>query len=168
MNASDSTNGAGPLKNRSIMQHVCELIPTVPLFPSDTNSTTGPGQDAAVVPSNMVYVSHPPSGATSSGYAPPPISTVPCPGSGYASHTNAYAPSANVGYPGSDNVVYPSPNAFTTSGTVPHDKYVSPTSVQYQSNIDLSSGGAGRGTTGYYSTSPSRPPELNNSRSWRP
>jgi hypothetical protein len=48
MNATDSANGPGTLKNKSIMQHVCELIPTVQLFPFDIykfNYGDGPRQD---------------------------------------------------------------------------------------------------------------------------
>ena len=39
MNATDSTNGPDTLKNKSIVQHVCELIPTV--SPQSTTSPRG-------------------------------------------------------------------------------------------------------------------------------
>ena len=40
------------------MQHVCELILTIQLFPSDTNLTTGTGQDGMAM-SNTSYIVSP-------------------------------------------------------------------------------------------------------------
>ena len=160
MNAPDSTNGPGALKNRSIVQHVCELIPTVQLFPSDTNSTSGGGggmgQDARmssshmsyasqVLPSPSIYASSVNSGfASASGYAP--------------STTSTYTPSP-VGYPSSPANFYPSPN-YASSNTMasPHRGI-----QQSRSSIDLGNTGGG-----YFSpATPLRPSEPYNSRSWR-
>ena len=194
MNASDSTNGPGALKNKSIVQHVCELIPTIQLFPSDTNSTTGAGQDGAATPSNTSYVTSPqgntspgaysssvntgfasPASAYSAGYVPSPAGS----GSYAPPLFNMYSTSS----PNNHNNVYPSPlAAATTHGTIGHNnaanKYVSP---QSQSSINLThsnrssgsggGGGGGGGNGGYFpSTTPSRPPasELYSSRSFRP
>lgn len=178
MNATDSTNGPGHLKNRNIVQHVCELIPTVQLFTSDTNSTTGTPQDgAATLSSNPSYLAaphaatspsvyassvssglvSPASGYTPSlhGYAPPPV--------GYVTSPVGYAPSANI-YPSSSSNVYPSPVAHPN---VSPNKYGS---HQSHSSVDLTAGRGGGGNTGYFPTAPpSRPPESqHSSRSWRP
>ena len=179
MNATDSTNGPGTLKNKSIVQHVCELIPTVQLFPSDTNSTAGPGQDGVVTPSNPSF-SVAPQGTTSpsvyttsfnTGFTSPgstyPTSYAPSPGS--------YAPPFNT-YPSStpSNNVYSPPIAATHGSHNTANNYVSP---QSQSSANLShsnrssgsGGGGGGGNGGYFSTGQSRPPpELHSSRSFRP
>ena len=173
MNATDSTNGPGALKNKSIMQHVCQLVPTVQLFPSDTNSTTGTGQDGTVTPSNTSYVVAP-QGASPTVYAPSANSGFTSPGSvyttGYVTSPTSpaspasYAPSSNV-YPSSNNHVYP--NTFGAMQGYPSvpNPYVYP---QSQSSVDLSShsgGSGGRGgNLGYF---PAQTPELH-SRSWRP
>ena len=177
MNATDSTNGPVTLKNRSIVQHVCELIPTVQLFPSDTNSTTGTGQDGATTPSNASYVVAHHQSSVNPGIYTPPVNTgfsspgssyaanyaVPSPGSSYAPPFNAYSSSNNV---------YSSPLAAThgSFSAATSNTYVSP---QSQSSVNLSNSnrssgsGGGGGSGGYFSTAPSRP-ELHNSRSWRP
>ena len=156
MNATDSTNGPGVLKNKSIMQHVCQLVPTIPLFPSDTNSTTT-GQDGA----NMNYMLSPQGNTSPSVYDPSLNSNVTSPGSAYATNyaaSPAAYPSPNV-FPSSNNNVYPSPN--TLSATQGHpNQYVSP---QSQSSIDLSRGGS----VGYFSAVSSHTPDPH-SRSWRP
>lgn len=177
MNATDSTNGPGTLKNKSIVQHVCELIPTVQLFPSDTNSTGGAGQDGATTPSNTSYV------VASQGTTSPSVYTTSVntgftsPASAYTSYVpspGSYAPPFNT-YPtsSSSNNVYSSPPAATHGSHNTANDYVSP---QSQSNVNLSnsnrssgSGGVAGGSGGYFSTAPSRPPpELHNSRSFRP
>ena len=163
MNSSDSTNGPGALKNKSIMQHVCELIPTIQLFPSDTNSTAGAGQDGAATPSNTSYVASPqgtvspnasvyssvntgfttPASAYSAGYVPSPA------GSGsYAPPFNMYSSSSSNN---NNNNVYSSPLAAVPSqhGTIGHNsvanKYVSP---QSQSSIDLGNSNRSSGSGG--------------------
>ena len=174
MNATDSTNGPGTLKNTSIVQHVCELIPTVQLFPSDTNSMTGTGQDGAATPCNTSYVVSP-QGVSPSGYTSSVNTGFTSPGSAYAT---TYVPSpGSYATPLNDspsNNVYSSPLAATHGGPTAVNKYVSP---QSQSNTDLSNsnrssgsgGGGGEGEIGgYFSTAPSRPPDLHNSRSFRP
>lgn len=161
MNATDSTSGPGPLKNKSIMQHVCELIPTVQLFTSDTNSTTGTGQDGAQAPSNMGYSFTPRTSANPGTYAPSVSSAFPSPASGHATSTNAYAPSPTAYvpvYPSSNNVHQSSNNLATSTHPNAANPYVSP--IQSYSSIDLStrnSGGAsgafvsrGGGSAGYF------------------
>ena len=173
MNATDSTNGPGTLKNKSIMQHVCELIPTVQLFPSDTNS--GTGQDGMATPSNTSYVVSPQGGGSPGVYTPAVNTGFTSPGSAYATDytpsPGSYAPPINV-Y--SSNNVYSSPLAAARNDA---NAYVSP---QSQSSVNLSNsnrssgsggGGVGSGPSGgYFSTVPSRPPasELHSSRSFRP
>jgi RHO1 GDP-GTP exchange protein 1/2 len=173
MNATDSTNGPGALKNKSIMQHVCQLVPTVQLFPSDTSSTTGTGQDGTVTPSNTSYVVAP-QGASPSAYAPSANSGFTSPGSVYTtsyvtspSSPASYAPSSNV-YPSSNNHVYPNTFGAMQGYSNAPNQYDYP---QSQSSIDLSShsggsGGRGGGNLGYFPAT-SQPPELH-SRSWRP
>ena len=178
MNATDSTSGPGTLKNKSIMQHVCELIPTVQLFPSDTNSTTGTGQDGMATPSNTSYVVASPQGVVSpSVYAPSVNTGYTSPGGSYATSyvpSGSYAPPFNAyPSPSPSNNVYSSPLALTHGSLNAANKYVSP---QSQSSINLShsnrssgSGGGAGGSGGYFSTAPSRPPhELHSSRSFRP
>lgn len=180
MNATDSTNGPGTLKNKSIVQHVCELIPTVQLFPSDTNSTAGAGQDGRATPSNTSYVVSPQSITSPSGYTTSVNTGFTSPGSAYATtYTPSpgplpYAPPFNT-YPSSssNNNAYPSPPAATHNTA---NNYFSP---QSQSSVNVShsnrssgSGGGGGGPAGgYFSTAPPRPPpasELHSSRSFRP
>ena len=173
MNATDSTNGPGTLKNKSIVQHVCELIPTVQLFPSDTNSTTGTGQDGAVTPSNASYVVAPQGSASPSVYTPSANTGYASPGSAYAANyvpsPASYAPPFN-NYSSSSSNAYSSPLAATHGSFNAANTYVS---SQSQSSVNLSNGnrssgsGGGGGNGGYFSTAPSRP-ELHNSRSWRP
>jgi len=180
MNATDSTNGPGTLKNKSIVQHVCELIPTVQLFPSDTNSTAGAGQDGRATPSNTSYVLSP-QGATSPSVYTTPVNTgFASPGAyaaNYVPSPGSYAPPFNT-YPSSSssNNVYSPPLAATPGSHNTANNYVSP---QSQSSVNLSnsnrssgSGGVvvgGGGNGAYFSTAaPSRPPaELHNSRSFR-
>ncbi|KAF8809527.1 hypothetical protein BYT27DRAFT_7187842 [Phlegmacium glaucopus] len=163
MNATDSTNGPGHLKNKSIVQHVCELIPTVQLFPSDSNSATG--QDGALTSSNMAYSFATQPGANPSAYSHSVGSALPPAAGGYATSTNPYAPS-----PVSHISVYPSSNNVyqSSNNLVAANKYVSP--IQSHSSVDLSSSGTfanrGGGSVGYYSSP--QAPELNHSRSWRP
>ena len=142
MNATDSTNGPGALKNKSIMQHVCELIPTVQLFPSDTNSTMGTAQDVAAA--NTSYVVTPQSSVPASPtfYAPSAHNGFTSPGGVYttnyvtsptdaypSSNNHVYPVSNNHVYPSSNNHVYPSPNNIYPSNNV----YPSPNSVVYSS-----------------------------------
>jgi hypothetical protein len=180
MNATDSTNGSGTLKNKSIMQHVCELIPTVQLFPSDTNSTTGTGQEGTATPSNTNYVVTPQGSASPNVYTPSVNTGYSSPGSAYAANyvpsPGSYAPPYNVySSSSSSNNVYSSPLAAAHGSYNASNKYVSP---QSQSSINLSNsnrssgsgggGGGGSGPSAYFSTAPSRPPELHSSRSFRP
>jgi len=177
MNATDSTNGPGTLKNKSIAQHVCELIPTVQLFPSDTNSTAGAGQDGMLTPSNTSYVvaPPPPQGTVNpSVYTTSVNASFASPGSNYATgyvpSPVSYAPPFNT-YPSSssNSNVYPSPLIATHGSHNPANDYVSQSNP---SNSNRSSGsgggGSGGGSGGYSSTVPSLPPpELHNSRSFR-
>ena len=176
MNATDSTNGPGTLKNKSIVQHVCELIPTVQLFPSDTNSTMVAGQDGPTTPSNSNYVLSPQGTANSSLYTSPVNSGFSSPGSaytsGYVPSPGSYAPPFNTyASSSSNNNVYSSPLVATLgSHNNAANNYVSP---QSQSSINLHSNrssGSGGGSGAYFSTTaPSRPlPELHSSRSFRP
>ena len=183
MNATDSTNGPGTLKNKSIVQHVCELIPTVQLFPSDTNSTAGAGQDGRATPSNTNYVVSPQSITSPNSFATSVNTGFTSPGSAYATTYTPpgpvpYAPPFNT-YPSSssNNNVYSPPLAATHGSHNTPNNYVSP---QSQSSVNLThsnrssgsggAGGPGPGVSGgYFSTAPPRPPpELHSSRSFRP
>jgi hypothetical protein len=177
MNATDSTNGPGTLKNKSIVQHVCELIPTVQLFPSDTSSTVGAGQDGMTTPSNTGYVVSPQGTTSPSVYTASVNPGFTSPGSAYptsyVSTPASYAPPFNTYPSSSSSNVYPPPLAATYGSHNPVDNYVSPLS---QSSVNISnsnrSSGSGHhgigGSGGYFSTAPSMPPpELHNSRSFR-
>ncbi|KAF8202439.1 CNH domain-containing protein [Pholiota molesta] len=50
MNSTDSVTGPGGMRSRNIVQHVCELIPTVALFPTSSSSTFSP-----VTPMGQAY-----------------------------------------------------------------------------------------------------------------
>ena len=159
MNATDSTNGPGALKNRGIVQHVCELIPTVQLFPSDTNSTNGTGQDGPVAPSNMNHLFAPQAGASPTVYAPSVNNAFP---SAPASlHTSSYAPSP---------ATYASPVNIYASSSSTHLAAGSNYPIQSHSSVDLSSsanGGSITGRAGHVSMASRLPPESHHSRSWR-
>ena len=177
MNATDSTNGPGTLKNKSIVQHVCELIPTVQLFPSDTNSTADAGQEGRATPSNKNYAVSPQATTSPSVYTATINTGFASPGSAYAANyvpsPGSYAPPFNT-YPStsSSNNVYPSPLTVTQGNHNTANNYVSPHSQSSanlsNSNRSSGSGGGGGGSGGYFSTAPSRPPpDLQSSRSFR-
>lgn len=98
MNSTDSVTGPGGMRTRNIVQHVCELIPTVALFPTTQPSTAPPLPQVQydvynAPPTHMSNYSYGSSvNSTAHGYAPPmaqayapqpvPNSVNPAPGGG--------------------------------------------------------------------------------------
>ncbi|KAF8956940.1 CNH domain-containing protein [Flammula alnicola] len=82
MNSTDSVTGPGGMRTRNIVQHVCELIPTIPLFPTTSQSSI----TAPVVPAKPMEIPYNPYGP-----APAHMSTYSY-ASSSASTAQAYAP----------------------------------------------------------------------------
>ncbi|KAH9479317.1 Rho1 guanine nucleotide exchange factor 1 [Psilocybe cubensis] len=68
MNSTDSTSGPGGMRTRNIVQHVCELIPTIPLYPSGTPSSAISPAGSSGQPGN-VYGTYTPGHVPSHSYA---------------------------------------------------------------------------------------------------
>ena len=92
MNSTDSVTGPGGMRTRNIVQHVCELIPTVALFPTTESSTAQPPSQANIQQANASQVQYdayntPPTHMSNYSY-----------GSSINSATHGYAPSMSQAY----------------------------------------------------------------------
>ncbi|KDR80795.1 hypothetical protein GALMADRAFT_60733 [Galerina marginata CBS 339.88] len=95
MNSTDSTPGPGGVRTRNIVQHVCELIPTVPLYP--TGGSSAPSSAASMLPGEPQY----------SPYGPTCMSTTSA--NSYASSSGSTGQLYSPGLPPSSQYNTPSP-----------------------------------------------------------
>ncbi|KAJ3514155.1 hypothetical protein NLJ89_g2537 [Agrocybe chaxingu] len=117
MNSMDNAPGTGGMRQRNIVQHVCELIPTVALYPT-TGPTSAPAATTSYPPAQITPVAY------NGGYAPAPTHA---PTSSYASsvassphlYTSAQPPLPNMYSPAPAQPNPPSGGAYYGRGGYP-------------------------------------------------
>jgi len=164
MNSTDSVTGPGGMRSRNILQHVCELIPTVPLpIPGRR-----PHSDATIS-------SHPPASvhqqeAMYSRYVPSPTTPTHMSTHSYGSSTYGSA-LMGQGYSNAPSLVQnpyapgPAQAPYTPARAQPSYGYA-PAPVPPNVN-PIPGGNPYYGRAGYSTAPPPRSPELQPSPSWR-
>ncbi|KAF8159396.1 CNH domain-containing protein [Crassisporium funariophilum] len=179
----NSTEGSsvtpGGLRTRNIVQHVCELIPTVSLFPpaggppsaATTNaSATGGAHTAAQAYANAYQAPAASTYATpANAYGAPPAGAyAPSVFSSYSpSPHNSYTSSVNNAYTPTNNSYAPSGHAYTPSINTPYPPPTNHTNHNPNLSVDGSGGSMASGSTGggYFGRGGSYTPVATPSRS---
>jgi hypothetical protein len=141
MNSTDFVTGPGGMRSKNIVQHVCELIPTVTLFPETTpTSATSPG---SILPTGNAYGAQAPSATHQ--YSNSYSSSLNSYGSSMNSRMQNYppAPAQQQMYPPAQPQPYPSYGV--PQGTTPYS-YFSTTQApnQHSSGLTPSQHGYGQ------------------------
>jgi len=183
MNSTDFVTGPGGMRSKNIAQHVCELIPTVTLFPETTPTTTSPSSTLLGSPSIHQYSNSLSSSLNSFGSSSMVARTQthpPVPGPQSFSPAQSH-PYSSYGLPQTTTpYVYPStmpPNQHN-SGSTPasqhaygqpqqHASYANPQG--YPSATPSGNGDYGYfdGSTGYSRPSVARSSSQQDLRHWR-